>query len=155
MINLSDVNGNWDVVKQALPEIFQQYEQDIDDVQPRLSLEGKTGAQAQREQCAWPYYYKVRKAELTKLLKYMDARVSSVRGSLAKRYDNGSRALGERTRERYIDNEDEYLRMYELYLEVLELHDKFAAICDAFELRGFAIRDWTQLKINQLEQEQI
>ena len=107
--------------------------------------------QALKEQCSWPVHYGMLKAEITKLLRYLDNRINSVRGALTRRYiETYSRDLGEKARERYIDNEADYMRLYELYIEVEELKDKLATICDAFDRRGFALRDWTALKVNEL-----
>ena len=132
--------------------IFMRYEDEIDKVSERLSISGKSGAEAQKEQTAWPIYYGVRKAELGKLLKYMDARQEDIRSQLYRRLnEKHSRSLGERQIDKYINSEVEYLRFHELYLEVQELYDKYAAIMDAFDRRGFALRDWTALTVEKLQ----
>lgn len=151
MIYLSDFKGDWESIRAALPDLIVKYETEINEAPKRLSLQGKTGAQALKEQCSWPVHYGMLKAEITKLLRYLDNRINSVRGALTRRYiETYSRDLGEKARERYIDNEADYMRLYELYIEVEELKDKLATICDAFDRRGFALRDWTALKVNEL-----
>jgi len=150
LITLSSVSGDWDNIKRALPDIISEYEADIVDAESRLAIKGKTGSQALKDQCAWPIFYGVRKAEITKLAKYFSARVDAIRGELFKTYtEEYSRALPDRTKDKYIDNEDKYLRMYALFLEIDELREKFVAVCDAFDRRGFALRDWTLLKTSQ------
>lgn len=151
MIYLNDFRGNWETISKALPTLIAKYEDEINDAPKYLSLNGKTGTQAQKEQCAWPVHYGILKAEVSKLLKYIAARVDAVRGERSRWYiESYSRDLGEKDRQRFVDNDDQYLRMYELYLEVEELRDKFAAICDAFDRRGFALRDWTALRVNEI-----
>ena len=155
-MDLSKVRGKWDEIKAALPGLLVGYEEDIEAAASRLSLTGKSGPQAQKEQCAWPAFYGMKKAEVSKLSKYLDARVHAVRGGLWKSYTmNNARALGERVVDKYINHEEDYLRIYELFLEVEEIREKFAAICDAFDRRGYALRDWTAIKIAQLEDELI
>lgn len=152
-MDLSKVRGNWDDLKKALPQLFTEYEDEVDAAPERLSLAGKTGPQAQKEQCAWPVYYGMKKAEVGKLLRFMDARQEAVRSDLYKKYnERHSRQLGERQIDKYINSEEDYLRIHELYLEVQELYDKFAAICDAFDRRGFALRDWTTLRVQELQE---
>ena len=155
-MDLSKVRGKWEDVRKALPTIFDSYEDELEQAPSRLSIAGKTGPEAQKEQCAWPAFYGMKKAEVSKLSKYLDARVHAVRGGLWKSYTmNNARALGERVVDKYINHEEDYLRIYELFLEVEELKEKFTAICDAFDRRGFALRDWTAIKIAQLEDELI
>ena len=151
-MDLSKVRGKWEDVRKALPTIFDSYEDELEQAPSRLSIAGKTGPEAQKEQCAWPVYYGMKKAEIGKLLRYMDARVEEVRSQLYKRYnEKHSRQLGERQIDKYINSEEEYLRIHELYLEVQELYDKFSAVCDAFDRRGFALRDWTAIRVEQLQ----
>jgi hypothetical protein len=133
------------------------YEEDIKLAGERLSMRGKSGAETQKEQCAWPAYYGMKKAEINKLLSYIEMRVEAVRSDLYKTYNSvqAARVLPDRTIEKYIDGENAYLSIREMYLEVQELKDKMSAICDAFDRRGFALRDWTTLKVNQLQDDLI
>lgn len=136
-----------------LPAILEEYEGEIDLVEDRLRIKGKLIEEAQREQCSWPIFYEARRVELKTLVKYFDDQVSKVRGALVRRYtEEYSRSLGERAINSYIDADTSYLKMRELYLEVEELYEKYAAIADAFTKRGFALRDLTTAKVNQLHQ---
>ena len=155
-MDLSKVHGNWEKMKAAIPDMLVEYDEDIAKASERLTLIGKSGHQAQKEQCAWPAYYGMRKAEVNKLLKYVGARVEAVRTSLYRRYNEvSSRVLSDRVIDKYIDGEEEYLKIHEVYLEIEELRDKLAAVCDAYSLRGFSLRDWTTLKVNQLQDDLI
>jgi hypothetical protein len=147
MMDLTRAKGTWEQLKVKLPDILSTYQADVDVAESRLALRGKTGAEALKEQTGYSAYYGMRKAEINKLLKYLDGQVSACRSRLYVGYNKSDRALGDREREKYINNEPEYLSYHELYLEVEELRDKFSAICDAWTARGFSIRDWTQLKI--------
>lgn len=156
MSNIAKLKGIPADVMVRLPALMAGYELDIEQVEQRLSLKGKSGAEALKEQAAWPIYYGMKKAELDKLVKFMDSQVKACRGKLyRKTVDVSARDLGERARERYIDNEPEYQDYNELYLELEELRDKFAAVSDAFDRRGFALRDWTALKIASMQDDMI
>lgn len=135
-----------------LPNVIATYEDGLAEVQDNLRLTGKLHDKALQEQATWPIYYSERRAELKTLMKYLDAQVYAVRGRLTRKYnENYSKQLGERMMNSYIDAEEEYLRMHELYLEVAELHDKYDAVVDAFDKRGFALRDLTSARIAQIQ----
>lgn len=156
-MDLSKIKGDWEAAKKIIPILIAGYEDDIAAAEQRLSMRGKSGADTQKEQCAWPVYYGMKKAEINKLLSYIELRVEKVRSDLYKTYNSvqAARVLPDRTIEKYIDGEAAYLSIREVYLEVQELKDKYTAICDSFNQRGFALRDWTTLKVNQLHDDLI
>lgn len=124
-----------------LPNIIAAYQDELLLARDRLQIKGKSYATAQHEQCSWPIFYDQKKVELKTLVKFFEARVAATRGKLVKQYNEQSnRVLGERMMQSYIDNEPDYLMIYELYLEVNELHEQFQAVCDSFTKRGFALR---------------
>ena len=152
---MSQFKGNWQQVKAALPAELSAYQQDITEAERRLTMKGKTGTEAIQEQPGWLAYYGTRKAEAGKLLKYLDARVEGCRSTLIRNYENYSRALSDRMVDKYVDNEPEYLSYLELYLEVKEIHESLDAIHNAFIARGFSLRDWTALKVVQMQNDVI
>lgn len=136
-----------------LPDLLDKYNDEIDQIEDRLRIKGKLLEVAQQEQCAWPMFYEVRRVELKTLVKYFEGQVALVRGQLVRRYtENYSRALGDRILNNYIDAEEPYIKIRELFLEVEELYEKYSAVADAFTKRGFALRDLTTAKVNQLHQ---
>ena len=42
------------------------------------------------------------------------------------------------------------MQIRELYIEVEEIKDKLSVICDAWDRRGFSLRDWTALKVAEM-----
>lgn len=139
-----------DVTK--LPELLEKYENMLSDAEEHLKIEGKNLEKANIEQAAWQSYYDERKVELNTLLKFFEARVDSTRGRLFQKYtETYSHDLSDRAKDKYIDHEDAYLTNYELYLEVKEMHDKYAAVVEAFKSRGFALRNIVQLRVAALE----
>jgi hypothetical protein len=144
-------------VKNAnLPVLIGEFEDAFAEIEQHLSLTGKTLDSALKEQGSWVIYYAQRRAELKTVLSYLDDQVSAVRGQLAKRYvENYSRALGERVMNSFIDSEPEYLKVRELYLEVEDLYSRYDAAVNAFEKRGYALRDLTNARIHQLQNSQL
>ena len=136
-----------------LPHIIAEYDDHLLEAQSRLSIKGKIIEEALKEQAAWPVFYDEKRRELRTLVKYLDSRVNAVRGRLYRAYtEQYSRELSDRVKDKYIDNEDEYTKIYEVYLEIDELAEKYDAVVEAFKVRGFALRDITQLRIAQMNQ---
>lgn len=134
-----------------LPKLLIQYDDTLREAMDILPIKDKTLEKAQREQCAYYVYYDERRAELKTLVKYLTAHVSKVRGSLVRQYnEHGNRALGERMINSYVDNEPDYLKAYELLLEVEELYDKYVGVVEAFNKRGFSLRDITLARVHEV-----
>lgn len=127
---------------------MEPYEADLEDVSEHLRLKGKTIATANRENPTWLSYYDQRRIELKTLVDYVEAQTKRSRGRLYNRFaEHYQRELDHRAIERYIDNEDAYLRWYEIYLEVKELYGKFQSAVEAFTARGYALKNITELYV--------
>lgn len=151
MSHIHQIRGGWEALKGNLPDILAGYEEDLTLAESRLAMKGKTLEACLKDQAAWPIVYSTMKAELDTISKYINVRVEYQRGMLYRQLtENHSRELSDRAKDKYIDNEDDYVKYQELYLEVKEMADKASAVVDAFTTRGFALRDITQLRINQL-----
>lgn len=134
-----------------LPAIIAEYDDHLIEAAGRLSIKGKIIEEALKEQAAWPVFYDEKRRELKTLVKFLDSRVNAVRGKLYRAYtEQYSRELSDRVKDKYIDNEAEYAKIYEVYLEIEELAEKYEAVVDAFKTRSFALRDITTLRINQM-----
>lgn len=149
MSKILDLGENY----KNLPDLIAEYQQHLTAASDRLRIKGKMLDVAHQEQCSWPVFYDVKKAEIKSLVKYFTAEVARVRGHHLRRYtENYSRALGDRAINGYIDAEPTYNNVYQLLIEIEELYDQYSAVCDAFNKRGFALRDLTTAMVNQLHQ---
>lgn len=147
MSRIADLGKNFE----RLPALLTEYDEHLALAPERLAIKGKIIEEALKEQAAWPVFYDEKRRELNTLVKYLDSRVSAVRGRLYRAYtENYSRDLPDRTKDKYIDNEPDYLTVNEVYLEVYELAEKYEAVVEAFKVRGFALRDITVLRVNSL-----
>ena len=123
-------------------DVLASYQTEIDELEGRLAIRGKTLEYANQEQAGWYVYYDERKVELKTLTKYFQMRVDKVRSQLMRRIiDNSARSYSDRQIDKIIDSEDEFLSMQELMLEVEEMYEKYAAIVEAYKARGFALRN--------------
>lgn len=144
MSRIGDLGENFS----NLVNVIQEYDAELEKARDIIPIQNKTLEIAQREQCSYYVYYDERKAELNALVKYMKAQVDKVRGELTRQYiERSSRDLGERLLAKYIDADPKYLIVYELQLEVEELYDKYTAVVEAFNKRGFALRDLTAARV--------
>lgn len=135
-----------------LPNILEQYENELQDAEDNLRLKGKTIQVANRENPTWKSYYDQRKSELKTLVEYLEVQVKRIRGRLYRQYNEKyARELDHRAIEKYIDNEDAVLRTTEVLLEVKEVYEKYQALVEAFTARGYALNNVTKLIVASLE----
>lgn len=128
--------------------IIDEYEQYLIGYENNLQIKTKTLELALKEQASWVAYYGEKKNELKTIVNYLDIQLNRVRSVLYAQYNEAhSRALTDRAIDKYIDREPEYIAMWELHAEVKEVLDKYEMILDAFNRRGFALRDLTASRI--------
>ncbi len=136
-----------------IPRIVEKYENDLSAYKENLAITGKTLERALKEQPVWSAYYGERLCELNTLVKYMETQVKRVRGVLTVQYnENYNPSLSERMMDKYIDREQEFLSMHDLLLELKEIKEKYELILDAFNRRGFALRDLTLAMVNEIQE---
>lgn len=135
-----------------LPDLLANYESELDAVEARIRVRGKSLNELMIEQAEWLLHYDTRRAELGTLVKHFEAQVDRVRGRLYKSYtEKYSRELSDRQKDRYIEQEEAFLSMNSLLLEVKELHTKYQAVVDAFIARGYGLKNLLDVRIHQLE----
>lgn len=141
-----------DGVPTGLPDIIANYESELVEAKENLIIKGKTLEKANFENPTWQLYYDQRRVELHTLLKYLDGLVASARGKLFRSYtETYQRDISDRAKDQYINNEPAYLDMYEIYLEIKDVHDRYQAICDAYKSRGYALNNITKIRVASLE----
>ena len=134
---------------------LEPYEKELELVESRLSMRGKSLGEAQKEQAAWPIFYAVKRVELGTMSKRLSFRIAAIRGRLHQFLQSAeSIASSERQIEKFIDANEEFLAANELFLHVEELYKKYNEILtNGFDKRGFALRDFTQARINDIHNE--
>lgn len=134
-----------------LPDILEEYEKGLEEVEPHLLIKGKNLEAANAEQAGWQLYYESRRADLYSLVKFFEAKTAAVRGMLFKKMNTYNQSLSDRQKDKYIDNEEKYLTQIEIYLEIKEVYEKYEAVCDAFRSRGYALNNITKIRVASLE----
>jgi hypothetical protein len=135
-----------------VPDILAEYEKGLNEVEAKLKIEGKRLEVANHEHASEQFYYESRKADLRQLVKYFEGVTAAARGKLFRKYtEKYSRELSDRQKDKYIDNEKEYLTQYEIYLEIKQVYEKYEAVCDAFRSRGYALNNITKIRVASLE----
>jgi hypothetical protein len=144
MSRISDLGKN----NSNVVNIIEEYEQDLVGYADNLQIKSKTLEYALREQAAWSAYYGERRTELKTIVNHFETQTSKCRSLLYVQYnENYNPALTDRAIEKYIDREPEYLTMWGLQAEFAEILDKYNMVLDAFNRRGFALRDITASRI--------
>lgn len=137
--------------KENLSSILEQFSSHLNGVESILNIEHKSLEQANRETAYWQFFYDSKKTELVSLYKSMEAEVESVRGNLFKTLlKTNQRDMSDRARDKFIDAEPAYLDIYEKFLEVKELHDKYCAVVEAFKTRGYALNNITKARVAEV-----
>ncbi|MGZ8924287.1 MAG: hypothetical protein ACXW2E_00255 [Nitrososphaeraceae archaeon] len=135
-----------------LSVILDTYEKELIDYDKHLQIKGKTIAEALKEQASYSAIYNEKTCELSTILKFLEGMIKQERSRLIRMYnENYNPALSERMIEKYIDNEDSYLKLHKNWIEVNDLLEKSKMITDAFNRRGFALRDLTMIYVNEIQ----
>lgn len=152
MSKINDLGENFS----KLPKIIEEYENALSDVKEHLIISGKNLEAVNKEQPMWLHYYDYKRIELQTLLKYVEGQVQRVRGRLFKSYtESYQREISDRAKDKYIDNEDAYLNVFGVYLEIKELYEQYCAVVDAFRQRGYSLNNITKIRVANLEDVEI
>lgn len=135
-----------------IASVLADYDKALEEADDLMKIEGKSLENANKENPAWQVYYDQKRIELKTLTDYMEARVQAARGRLFKSMTElHQRDLTDRAKDKYIDNEEAYLTVYEIYLEVREMYNRYQSIVDGFTSRGYALNNITKLRVASLE----
>lgn len=136
-----------------LGTILGNYLAEYVDAEQQIKIEGKSLEKANRENASLKFYYQQRLVELNTLTKFFEREVDRVRGKLFRgyTYPNYNVDLSDRAKDKFIDNEQAYLDIHEIYLEVKEVRDVYDSLVQAFTDRGYALKNITAARVAQLE----
>lgn len=137
---------------EGIVPIMDEFQGYIDDAPDILRLQDKTIEKANVEQAYHQHFYEEKKAEAHTLLKYVEQKADERKSQLWRSYtENFDLDLSYKDKEQYIKSEEKYLEANEVFLIVQELYKKFEGISEAFKSRGFALRNVTNLRVNNLD----
>ena len=135
-----------------LPEILEGYETKLQGWQDNVKIDGKNIEAANIEQASWLAYYDEIKVELRTLVEYLEMKEKEVRGRLTMEIiKNASLDHNERTRERLIDAEPEYIRMHSNFLLAGEVYRMADMIVNQFLQRAYALNNLVKIRVAQIQ----
>lgn len=138
--------------KTKLYKVLADYEDHLEKAEGHLKITGKTLAQVNKEHASWQYYFSARKVEIKILYEYVEQCLEHLRGKLYVKYnEKHNKSLTHQQIDRYIDKDDDYLEMFEILLAVRESRDNFQAVVEAFQSRGYNIKNLTELHIHAIQ----
>lgn len=135
-----------------IDKILDAYKIEIKDWKSHLIIDGKNIEKANIEQMSHLAFYDEIKVELKSLLDFFDMKVKQVRGEVLSYIIKNSRLdLQERARERMIDSDPKYIKIYEIYLNVKELYNKLESIVENFRDRAWVLDRLVKIRIASLQ----
>lgn len=135
-----------------LLSILNDYDDKLKDWKSNIKIDGKNIESANIEQASWMAYYDEIKIELKTLVDFMDMKVKEIRGKVASMIlKNSSELHNEKTRERLIDCDPDYIKMYQIYLEVKEVYSLADAIVTQFIQRGYTLTNLVRIRTADIQ----
>jgi hypothetical protein len=135
-----------------LPEILDAFDARMDGWEAKVKIDGKNIEAANIEQASWLAYYDQIKVELRTLVDFMDMKVKEKRGILTNiMIKNMSLDTNERTRERMIDADEEYIRIYQNYLLVNEVYKTAEMIVNSFAQRAYTLTNIVKIRVADVQ----
>lgn len=139
-------------IDNLIDPILDQYADDISDWKKDISIEGKNLKIANVEQASHLARYDEIKVNLKSLLDYYDMKVKEVRSESIKMLTKNSNVSYTSTeKEKIVDSDPKYIKIYKIYLEVKELHNMAAAIVDQFKNRAYTLHNLVKIYESSLE----
>lgn len=135
-----------------IADILSNYDDKLRDWKKHLILEDKNIEKANIEQISYVAYYDEIKVELKTLVDFFDMKVRETRGHILSYILDKSRLdMQEKSRERMIDSDPKYIKIYELYLEVKELYMFADSIVQQFRDRAFALDKLVKIRMAEIQ----
>lgn len=139
-------------IDKLIDPILDEFEDEIKDWESELEIKGKNITVANVEQISYVARYDEIRVNLKSLLTYCESQVKKVRGEQLQMIHKASDyAYSFAEREKMVDADPKYLRIYKAYLEVKELHDMVASIVEQFKNRAYSLHNLVKIYGASLE----
>jgi len=123
-----------------------------ENVKKDISIENKTPLDCNSEQGVITQKYVYCLAEARTLMDFVEIHVKQKKTILHRDLiENSKHSFTDREREKLFDDDEEYVKLQILYLEIKERHDKFKGLLDAIGSRGYALNNITKLMVEYIE----
>lgn len=135
-----------------LPQLIDKLNDELDDWKNKLQLKGKSLELANAEQPAWYAHYDQLKVEWASILKFAEMKVKQERGRIYRLLTNSSSIdLSDKAKDRLIDADPSFLKIYQFYIEIDFIYNKLCSICSQFEQRSYTLTNIVKIRTHNLE----
>lgn len=135
-----------------LPPIIAEYDTILQQAEENLTLKNKSLEIANREQPSWYCYYNQKLQEIKSLHKLIENKTAHQKGVLWRKYtETANIQLKATDLEHYINADKDYITHKTYLIVVEELVGMFTSLVKAFEARGYALRNITDSRINEIQ----
>lgn len=136
----------------GLPATFIALEKRLKDWESDIRLDGKNLQSAVVEQPSLLAYYDQLSVEAEAMLDYMEFMVKKVRAERMQFIkEHSSNEYTDTAIQKVIDGDKQYVKTYQIYLEVKELYEKSKAIVEAFKQRSYSLNNLVKIREAELE----
>lgn len=131
-----------------LDVILANYEDRLDGWKKNIIIDGKNIEGANIEQASWLAYYDEIKVELKTLVDFMDMKVKEIRGNVTiDIIKHSGEAHTHISREKLVDCNPEYLKMYQYYLLAKEVYNLADSITNQFLQRAYVLTNLVKIRV--------
>jgi len=133
--------------------IVEYYEDSVfPEAQGDVDLKNKKLADANREQPQHSFKYGKHKAVLKAILKMADERKNQKFAQLIRKHAEGSNyALDNVSRKQWAEGDETLTPYINTQAKILYLFTEIDIICKAFEARGYALKNLTELRLHEMD----
>jgi hypothetical protein len=132
--------------------VIKYFKAELKDAEKNVELKGKRIVDANIEHVGWYAYYDSIRVELRTIVEYVDIERQHIKSKIFKKYkENYSVQLGQREIDVYIAKEVEILNINNLYLEIYEVYERSVSIVESFRVRGYNLKNITQIICSEKE----
>lgn len=119
-----------------------------------LNLKGKSLEAANMENSSFQHNYECTRVELYSVVKFIENVIEKHKSAVFLYLtEKNPRDLSDRAKDKYIDGNDELMLLNECLIAIKEVHSLYQSMVDAFKSRGFQLRNITELRIAQINQD--
>lgn len=135
-----------------LPTILDKMDNDFKDAAKHLKMKGIALDTLLIEQASWVGHYQIRHAELRSIRKYIESVTERTRGKLWKHYtEQHPRDLQYRDKDQYVNAEDRVSELRAFWHTVVEMEEKYEAMCEALKQKGFMLNAIVKSKVASID----
>ncbi len=152
MSTIGDISSNLVILIDKLNE----YDDYLEKAAPIFEMEGKKLEVLNRQLPKALSFYDRKLGEIKTIEDLIQMKIKEIESSHWKKYNEKyPRSLTTQDIRSYIAGEKDYIQMYEILLEVVNMKRQYEAVTDALRQMGWSLKNIVELRIAQLEMVEI